>query len=539
MEPQQTGRGAWFGALVGGGVVALVGLGVLIGVLVAGGDDDAAPPSSTTSSSTTTTSTTTTSTTTTEAPVLTFSDVFESDRAAVVRVDVAGCEFGGQGTAFLIDDDLAVTAWHVVQGSTSIGLTIGDAVVGADIIGHDAERDVAVLRLEEPVDAPVLAFSDDAPRVGEEVAAIGHPRGLPLALTVGRVTSMNGSFDIGSPDQPDVVEDLIQTDAVVAPGNSGGPLVNDLGEVIGVVVLRDGFGDGLMWASDIQSTVEQILGWQSAPEPVAAAFCVGGIDLDTEVGFLVGTDVDHPEIDSLIRTYGLYALGINTQRAKESFQILGPSLQAGTTAEEWAAGQETSFLWNFWIREVTDVSDDALRVRVAFMSEQEGTFGRVEGETCTRWDLIHTLVRGEVRGEPFWLIDEVAVAPAGIYACADYEPEIARLASVPTPDTDDTITRESDLAWGSADHWIVELSPGPYYTIRLDSTDETFDPLLRLIDPDGREVVRNDDRGDGSLNSELLEIEVPTEGTYTVEVRDLYDGGAGPYLLEIATTVDV
>lgn len=522
-------------------MVALVGLGVLIGVIVAGGDDDDATPptTTTTSSTTTTTSTTTSSTTTTAAPVRNFSDVFEANRAAVVRVDVAGCEFGGQGTAFLIGEDLAVTAWHVVQGSTSIGLTVADAVVGADIIGHDAERDVAVLRLEEPVDAPVLGFSDDVPRVGEEVAAIGHPRGLPLALTVGRVTSMNGSFDFGTPGDPDVVEDLIQTDAVVAPGNSGGPLVNDLGEVIGVVVLRDGFGDGLMWATDIQSTVEQILGWQAAPEPVAAAFCVGGIDLDTEVGFLVGTDVDHPEIDSLIRTYGLYALGINTGRAKESFQILGPSLQADTTAEEWAAGQETSFLWNFWIRDVTDVSADELIVRVAFTSEQEGTFGRVEGETCTRWDLIHTLVRGEVRGEPFWLIDEVAVSPSGIYSCADYEPEIARLASLSTPETDDTTTREADLAWGSADHWTLELSPGPYYTIRLDSTEETFDPLLRLLDADGREVARNDDRGDGSLNSELLEIEVLADGTYTIEVRDLYDGGAGPYLLSITTSVDV
>ena len=524
---------------MGGGVVALLGLGVLIGFLVADGDE-AAPPSSTTSTtSTTTTSTTTTSTTTTLAPVPTFSDVFESNRAAVVRVEVAGCEFGSQGTAFLIDDDVAVTAWHVVDGATSIGLTVGDAVVGADIIGHDAERDVAVLRLEEPVDAPVLTFSAEVPRVGEEVAAIGHPRGLPLALTVGRVTSMNGSFDFGSPGSPDVVEDLIQTDAVVAPGNSGGPLVNERGEVIGVVVLRDGFGDGLMWATDIQSTVEQILAWPAAPEPVAAAFCVGSIDLDTEVGFLVGTDVDHPEIDALIRTYGLYALGINTGRATESFQILGPSLQAGTTAEQWAAGQETSFLWNFWIREVTDVAADELTVRVAFTSEQDGAFGRVEGETCTRWDLVHTVVRGEVLGEPFWLIDDVEVAPAGIYACADYEPEVARRAALPVPEPGGTETRRSELAWGSTDHWIVELSPGPYYTIRLDATDETFDPLLVLVDPDGREVARNDDRGDGSLDSELLEVDVLEETAYTIEVHDLYDGGAGPYMLTIETTVDI
>ncbi|MFQ5556166.1 MAG: trypsin-like peptidase domain-containing protein [Acidimicrobiales bacterium] len=541
--------GVGFGMLVGGGIVAVVALGVVVGYLLAGGGDGDEPgdaevittlsaaPSTT---STTTTSATTSTTTSVPSSGLAFPDLFETSRGAVARVDVAGCEFGGQGTAFLIDDDMAVTAWHVVEGATQVALTIGDVIVDASIIGRDVERDVALLRLDRAMrDVTVLAFGDDLPRVGEEVAAMGHPRGLPLTLTVGRVTSMNGTFDFGEPGFPLVIEDLIQTDAVVAPGNSGGPLIDADGDVIGVVVLRDGFGDGLMWASDIRAVIADLDDWRQSPEPVPPAFCVGGIDLATETDFLVGSDIEHPEIEALRRTYGFYALGINSGRAEESFEILGPSLSTATTAAEWAAGQETSFLWNFWIREVTDISPDELDVRVAFTSTQSPEFGRVPGETCTRWDLTHRLVRGDVRGVEFWQIDAVSVSPAGIYSCDGYIPETARVDSMDTPDTGETVLVEADLAWGSADRWRIELTPGPFFTIRLDSLDMSFDPYLTLYGPDGVVLATNDDRGDGTLNSELTEWEVSEPGVYTIEVRDLSDSASGSYQLTVETTGDV
>ncbi|MEM9035456.1 MAG: serine protease [Actinomycetota bacterium] len=533
-----------------GALVLALGAG-LIGFLLAGGgdddpDDDAAP-GTTIVASTTTAPTTTVAPTTTAAPTTTsqapasFADLFEANRGAVARVDVVGCSLGGQGTAFLIEDDLAITAWHVVDGASQIGLTIDGAVIDADVIGHDADRDVALLRLASNVTSVApLTVSADVPRVGEEVAAMGHPRGLPLALTVGRVTSMNGTFDFGSPEVPDVIEDLIQTDAVVAPGNSGGPLIDGRGEVIGVVVLRDGFGDGLMWASDIQATIDSILGWQTTPEPVDTPFCVGEVDLDAETEFLVGTDVSHPEIDAIQRTYGFYGLGINSGRAIEAYEVLGPTLQSRFTAESWAAGQETSFVWRFWVREVGDLDADTLRVRIAFTSTQAPEFGRVPGETCTRWDLVHTLVRGDVRGEPFWLIDEVELGPSGPTSCEAFVPDVVQAGSFLMPDADiGTQTADDVLGWGTVERWSIDLEAGSGVTIRLDATDNRFDPFLRLIALDGSIIAENDDRGDGTLNSELLDVTVPETGAYLIEVRDLSDDDAGDYRLEVSGTTSV
>jgi hypothetical protein len=511
----------------------------VIGFLLArGGEDDVDIAATTTTAVVTSTTAETTTTepasTTTEAEIARgFPEVFEADRGAVARVDVFGCSFGGQGTAFLIAPDRAVTAWHVVDGATQVGLTFGETIVDASVIGFDLERDVALLSLAQPIDdIEPLAISDRLPRVGEEVAAMGHPRGQPLALTVGRVTSMNGSFDFGSSDFPDVVENLIQTDAVVAPGNSGGPLIDDGGDVVGVVVLRDGFGDGLMWATDIQATVDQIDAWSATPQPVDAPFCVGEVDLDAETAFLVGSDVDHPEIDAIRRTYGFYGFGINSGRAIESYEVLGPTLQARFEAEEWAAGQETSFVWAFWVREVRDIDPDTLEVRIGFTSTQEPEFGRVSGETCTRWDLYHRLVRGEVRGEPFWLIDGVEVGPS-LSSCEGYVPEVVVEGSLGTPAAGESAEIEDELRWGTLDQWSIDLDPADRLTLRVDAAEFAFDPMVAVLAPDGSELFFNDDRGDGTLNSEIADVVAPVAGTYFIEVRDFSDSGTGPYVLAI------
>jgi S1-C subfamily serine protease len=140
------------------------------------------------------------------------------------------------GSGFIVDPSgLILTNAHVVFGRTVIGVTLDNgSSLPAHLVGADPIFDIAVLRIPPPSDGklPTLALGDsDTVRVGEDVLAIGNPLGLDQTLTRGIVSAINRLL-------PDVslslLEPLIQTDAPINLGNSGGPLLNLCGEVIGI-----------------------------------------------------------------------------------------------------------------------------------------------------------------------------------------------------------------------------------------------------------------------------------------------------------------
>lgn len=536
--------------VTGAVVVAVLLSAATIGFFVGrSGDADVATASSTTTTSSTSTTTTsrpeplptTSTTTTTQPPVRDFPDLFEDLRGAVASVDVVGCDFGSQGTAFLVSDDTAYTAWHVVEDAAQVALTIGDENIEASVIGHDPERDVAVLRLATPVeDAVVLPIAEVQPRVGEEVAAMGHPRGLPLALTVGRVTSMNGEFDFGG-NADGVVSNLIQTDAVVAPGSSGGPLINQDGEVIGVVILKDIAAEGLMYAGDIDGVRAALAGWDAEPEPVEASFCVGSVDLeniDQIASEFIGADIEHEAVAALQRTYAVYTQSINSGRAEAAFGVLGPSITTNNTAEAWAEGQATSLLWDWRIRSIEEV-DGGLDVRSTFTSTQEAEFGFDGESTCTRWDITHRVIEGAFRGLDFWLIDRSrATDGAAPIDCLDWRPEVVDRGDVVLPAVGEGLEVDRLLAGGTVDSTrlavvIDEDGAAVTLVISVEATNESFDPIVTVLSESGSVLAENDDRGDGSLNSRL-DVEIGTSQQIRIQVRDLTDRAGGNYRLEIA-----
>ncbi len=143
----------------------------------------------------------------------------------------------GQGSGFVYDKNgYIITNNHVVEGATSVTVTFFDGVqVPAEIIGTDADSDLAVIKVDVSPDelVPVSWGDSDNIQVGQRAVAIGNPFGLAGTLTTGVISakgrslpSLNGYFRI---------PEIIQTDAAVNPGNSGGPLLDSQGEVIGVV----------------------------------------------------------------------------------------------------------------------------------------------------------------------------------------------------------------------------------------------------------------------------------------------------------------
>jgi S1-C subfamily serine protease len=151
---------------------------------------------------------------------------------AVVRID--GDRGGGSGVVFT-PDGLLLTNSHVVHQSAHLDVTLaGGVALRADVIGDDPDTDLAVLRVTPPREAPIawatLADSREI-RVGQIAIAIGNPFGFHHSVTAGVVSALGRTLRARSGR---LIDDVIQTDAALNPGNSGGPLVTSRGHVIGI-----------------------------------------------------------------------------------------------------------------------------------------------------------------------------------------------------------------------------------------------------------------------------------------------------------------
>jgi serine protease Do len=169
------------------------------------------------------------------------------------------------GTGFFITEDgYIITNNHVVEGTEEVTIILSDGTEQtATIVGTDIYSDIAVLKTDGNVPAVAKLGNSDVLKPGESVIAIGSPLGnFKNTVTVGVISATGRSIDTGNGYQ---IEDLVQTDAAINHGNSGGPLVNLAGEVIGVntlVVRNTNSGDvaeGLGFAIPI-NTAQAVAG---------------------------------------------------------------------------------------------------------------------------------------------------------------------------------------------------------------------------------------------------------------------------------------
>jgi serine protease DegQ len=140
----------------------------------------------------------------------------------------------GEGSGVIVDEDTIVTNAHVAGGADEVRVVLASGRrVQAQVEAVDLRTDLAVLSLPGE-DLPGATFADELPRVGELAIAMGNPLGFEQTVTAGIVSGLHRA--IPSSGQTPALIDLIQTDAPISPGNSGGALVNGRGEVIGVNV---------------------------------------------------------------------------------------------------------------------------------------------------------------------------------------------------------------------------------------------------------------------------------------------------------------
>ncbi len=167
-------------------------------------------------------------------------DIYEANVNSTVGIttEVTTNYFGyttttpASGSGFILTEDgYIVTNYHVIQNSTSIKVALYDgSSFDATVVGYDDSNDIAVLKIDAEGLNPVILGDSSQMRVGEDVLAIGNPLGeLTFSLTGGRISALNRKITLEN-----LYLDLIQTDCAINAGNSGGPLFNMYGEVIGV-----------------------------------------------------------------------------------------------------------------------------------------------------------------------------------------------------------------------------------------------------------------------------------------------------------------
>jgi S1-C subfamily serine protease len=168
--------------------------------------------------------------------------VYQAVRPSLVLVqtqlpNAQGPADNGLGSGVVVDDrgDI-LTSLHVVADASTIDVTFADGTrSGAEIVIRQPEHDIAVLRASTPSDnlVPAVLGNPHAMQVGSEAFVVGNPFGLSGSMSSGIISGLDRSFQLQNTDQ--MLRGLIQVDAAVNPGNSGGPLLNRDGQVVGIV----------------------------------------------------------------------------------------------------------------------------------------------------------------------------------------------------------------------------------------------------------------------------------------------------------------
>jgi S1-C subfamily serine protease len=235
--------------------------------------------------------------------VLTTPELVHILTPSVVEIAVNLDRGQGVGTGVIFDENGHIlTNWHVVEGASTITVAFEDGtIVDGELFRRDPLLDLAIIRVEQRGLVPALFGDSDSLQVGEDVIAIGHALGLDGAPTVskGVVSALNRTIldNVGGN-----LSGLVQTDAAINEGNSGGPLVNMRGEVVGINTVKINSGDRLGFSiniNDAKNAAETLIALGPLPPP--GFLGVGGVDVNRALARAIGLPVAQGFLITMIK----------------------------------------------------------------------------------------------------------------------------------------------------------------------------------------------------------------------------------------------
>jgi len=198
-------------------------------------------------------------------------ELVERVRTGVIRIEADSCEGKEIGSGVLIGARHIATVEHVVGDARTIVLKRNGRSLGrAKVIGRDRARDLALLQTTRAIAGYRFALDAGAPQVGDPVAVLGYPAGLPLSVTRGSVSGLKRSVSINGVRR----RGLVQTDAAVNHGNSGGPLLSiETGALLGLVDIGSTQLNGIAFAVSTQVAKPLLTAWKASPQARPTGAC--------------------------------------------------------------------------------------------------------------------------------------------------------------------------------------------------------------------------------------------------------------------------
>jgi hypothetical protein len=273
------------------------------------------------------------------------------------------------------------------------------------VIGIDPARDLALVRSSSSFNGHVFSMPGTTPQVGTPVGAIGFPEGLPLTFTQGAVSGLDRSVDIAGTQRVG----LIQTDAAVNPGSSGGPLLTTAGDVIGLVDAGSTQASGISFAVSSQTARPLFAAWQASPQPVQSSpGCTYPVGPGSDAGTII-SQVPGSDSQAIVSTLSTYFAAIDKADWHSAWQQFTPALQQVVTEAGLARGDRSSYDFNMSLTALQlGTARDMAIASVTFTSIQDAADGP-NGEPCDNWRLSYTM--RTVGGT--WLIDAVNAQAGG------------------------------------------------------------------------------------------------------------------------------
>lgn len=337
----------------------------------------------------------------------TFASLYDAVSNGVVRIETTSCDGKATGTGFLLSPTLVATVAHVVNGARNVVVRTATGSTTGTVVGINPARELALVQVATPIEGHIFQLAKSDPKVGDDVAAIGYPLAGPQSFTKGTVSGLGRTITV----EGTKLDDVLQTDTPLNPGNSGGPIMTVDGTVVGLDEAGNVDAQNLNYAIPATDAADVLAAWEQEPSPVTVPACDDSSNSQNTAN--VYDDSKSTDGPAIAKMFTEYANGINHGDYTSAYAELDAHEHALVSLDAFTNGNQSSVLDYFDITSVTPTSA-GISAEVSFSSAQDDNS---QGESCENWDMTYALSTG---GDAGWLIDKATPHP-GSPSAADCE----------------------------------------------------------------------------------------------------------------------